>query len=158
MEQGNKGNTSASQVKFARTLLPSDQSRSSLLNKSSGGTIPGAATDVVLSFVRAGSPVMPTIVGNPRLVVGVAFFLGLPLLRFGNDASGSGHFLGRPLGRFGPVGMGFGLGFLFFDPFGRPRGLFITGVPSSCAFSGNFFLGRPRFAFPSTSAGEVLSC
>lgn len=72
MEQGNKGNTSASQVKFARTLLPSDQSRSSLLNKSSGGTIPGAATDVVLSFVRAGSPVMPTIVGNPRLVVGVA--------------------------------------------------------------------------------------
>ena len=26
------------------------------------------------------------------------------------------------------------LGFLFFDPLGRPRGLFITGAPSSCAF------------------------
>ena len=73
MECGNKGNTSASHVKFARTLLLSDQSRSSLLNKSSGGTIPGAATDGVLSFVNVDSAVMPTIVGNPRLVVGVAY-------------------------------------------------------------------------------------
>lgn len=145
------------QVKTALDFSLSDQSRSSLLNKLSGGTIPGAVTDGALSLGNVESPVMPTIVGSSKFVVGVAFFLGLPLPRFGSDVSGGGHFLGLPRGRFGPVGIGLGLGFLFLEPFGLPRGRLITGAPSSCAFSGKFFLGRPLFAFPGTSAGKGLS-
>lgn len=64
---------------------------SSLSNRSSGGTMSvaiGAVTDAAVSFVNAWSAVVLTIVGSSK--VGFAFFLGLPLLLFGWDASGRG--------------------------------------------------------------------